>query len=231
MLYLDLAELESAFSGSWLWSARRPALARFRREDHLGDPAVPLDTAVRDLVAASTGRRPRGPIRLLTQPRCFGYSFNPVSLYYCFDEADRQIDAIVAEVSNTPWGERHCYVLDAQASPADSATLRFHPRKVFHVSPFMPMDVCYIWHFSKPDRRLLVHMENRSDDVKLFDATLVLERRELSRATRAKTLCAYPFVSGKTILGIYWEALRLWLKRTPFFDHPDRIADPARSRP
>ena len=111
MMYLDLAELRVLFHKRWLWSARRPNVAWFSQDDHLGDPQVPLDHNVRDLVEAKTGHRPAGPIRLLTHLRYFGYGFNPVSFYFCFDSTDSLVETIVAEVTNTPWGEQHCYVL------------------------------------------------------------------------------------------------------------------------
>ena len=111
MVYLDLDELPECFDGRLLWSARRPALAWFRRADHLGDPRTPLAEAVRELVAERTGTRPEGPIRLLTHLRYFGHCFNPVSFYYCYDATGEQLSAVVAHVTNTPWGERHSYVL------------------------------------------------------------------------------------------------------------------------
>lgn len=131
MAYLDLTELDRVFRGRWFWSTRRPALAWFRRADYLGDPSVPLDQAVRDCVERNTGVRPRGPIRLLTHLRYFGYVFNPVSFYYCFDTADTRVETIVAEITNTPWGERHAYVLSARGEQP----LRFRFGKAFHVSP------------------------------------------------------------------------------------------------
>ena len=96
MMYLDLSELDTVFKNRWFWSARRSALARFRRENHLGDKSVSLDKAVRDLVETETGSRPRGPVRLLTNLSYFGYCFNPVSFYYCFDADDQQVQTIVA---------------------------------------------------------------------------------------------------------------------------------------
>ena len=138
MLYVDLAELPHLFDGIPFWSARRPALAWFKRSDYLGPAQLPLDQAVRDLVAAKSGRRPSGPIRLLTHLRYFGYCLNPVSFYYCFSPAGDVLETIVAEITNTPWNERHQYVLPIESSGARLKHLEFD--KSFHVSPFMAMD-------------------------------------------------------------------------------------------
>jgi len=220
MMYLDLAELDKVFEGRWLWSVRRPALARFRREHHLGDASMPLDTAVRELVETKTGKRPEGPIRLLTNLSYFGYCFNPVSFYYCFDAAGERLETIVAEVNNTPWGERHCYVLGEVMNQGKGAHKRYAPAKQMHVSPFMPMDIAYDWRFSTPAQTLNVHMENARRNEKIFDATLELERREIGGGSLAQVLIAYPFMTLKVILAIHWQALRLWLKRVPVYDHP-----------
>lgn len=235
MVYLDLAELDSVFAGRWFWSVRRMALARFRREDHLGDAAVPLDAAVRDLVAERTGRRPEGPIRLLTHLAYFGYGFNPVSFYYCFDAADSRVQTIVAEVNNTPWGEQHCYVLDQANAPRKGALARHQFDKDFHVSPFMPMQIGYDWMFGDPGEELLVHMilNSRPDAAggagreKLFDATLHLQRQPITGAALALALVRFPFMTLKVIFGIHWQALRLWLKGVPVFTYPDKQPAPA----
>jgi hypothetical protein len=228
MLYLDLAELPRVFKGRWLWSARRAALARFRRADHFGDPAVPLDECVRDLVAQETGARPGGPIRLLTHLRYFGYVFNPVSFYYCFDADDIRVETIVAEVNNTPWGERHCYVLPQSANAGQGGHGRFFPRKVMHVSPFMEMNVAYDWRFGAPGSetgsQLSVHMENAREGRKIFDATLVLQRAEITAGSLARALALYPAMTLQVILAIHWQALRLWLKGTPVHDHPSKAS-------
>ena len=224
MMYLDLAELPGVFRGRWFWSVRRFALARFRREDHLGDPQISLDTAVRDLVEQDTGIRPSGPIRLLTHLRYFGYVFNPVSFYYCYDENDSKLETIVAEVNNTPWGERHCYVLPQRDNMADGDRKRFTPEKVMHVSPFMEMDIQYDWRFNTPGARLTVHMENARKNRKIFDATLVLNREEITAGSLARVLFTFPLMTMKVMAGIHWEALKLWLKRVPVHDHPAKKA-------
>jgi DUF1365 family protein len=222
MLYVDLAELPRLFDRHWFWSARRAACARFRREDHFGDPAVPLDQSVRELVASETGQRPAGPIRLLTHLRYFGHVFNPVSFYYCFDEDDEQVETIVAEVNNTPWGEQHCYVLPQSMNAGTEGRCRYFPEKVMHVSPFMQMDIDYDWRFNSPGEALTVHMENARQGRKIFDATLVLDRRDISSASLARALAGYPLMTVKVVVAIYWQALKLWLKGAPLHDHPDK---------
>jgi DUF1365 family protein len=213
------------FDRFWLWSARRPALAWFRRADFHGDPQRPLDAAVRDRVEAQTGQRPRGPIRLLTHLRYFGHNFNPVSFYYVFDERDEQLEFVVAEITNTPWDERHAYVLRlADAERAGAQGFRWQFDKVFHVSPFLPMDMRYDWRFTAPESQLGVHMENWRQGAIEFDATLTLRRVPIGSGSLARALLAFPFITAQVSALIYWHALRLLLKRTPFFTHPKKLA-------
>lgn len=229
MVYLDLMELDEVFRGRWLWSTSRAAPARFDRRDHLGDPRLPLNEAVRQFVDERTGRRPDGPIRLLTHLRYFGYGFNPVSFFYCFDAEDRNIEAIVAEVNNTPWGERHCYVLDA--FQADASVLRARCAKEMHVSPFNAMSLEYLWRFVPPGERLAVHMKlqpislDALADASVFDAALALQRVPISGPALAGVLLKFPLMTVQVIVAIYWQALRLWLKCVPVFDHPGSRPD------
>ncbi len=238
MSFIDLAELPTLFAGRWLWSARRPAPARFRREDFLGPTDIPLDTAVRNLVHQRTGCRPRGPIRLLTHLRFFGYSFNPVSFYYVYDEHDTRVETIVAEITNTPWKERHAYVLPVTAAkPGERGrrAWRFRFAKEFHVSPFMPMELRYEWCFGAPAAGLHVHMENWSSaadgsGAPIFDATLNLKRQPMTAGSMARALISFPFVTLKVTTLIHWQALKLLLKRVPFHVHPAKRAAPAQSQ-
>jgi DUF1365 family protein len=219
-LYLDLDELDRAFAGRWLWSVGRRNVAEFRRSDYLGDPSVPLRAAVLDRVEAETGSRPAGPVRLLTHLRYFGYCFNPVSFYYCFAADGRTLEAIVAEITNTPWKERHAYVLPVAAACRRGPALEWGFDKRFHVSPFLPMARRYRWRFTTPDDALRVHMDVLDGERADFDATLVLERRPLDGPTLARCLVAYPLMTARVITAIHWQALLIWLRRNPVYDHP-----------
>jgi DUF1365 family protein len=222
-MYLDLAELPQLFDIHPLWSNERFNVAYFRRRDHFGDPTIPLDQAVADLVEGRLGKRPSGPIRLLTHLRYFGHCFNPASFYYCYDPADTRVETIVVEIHNTPWNENYCYVLGAEQNEHPVEYWRRHQfAKAFHVSPFIDMDIHYDWRFREPGDSLRVHLIDYQGGEKLFDASLGLHRREINRSSLTRVLVRYPVMTVKVITMIYWQALRLILKKTPFFTHPDK---------
>lgn len=222
LMYLDLDELPTLFERRWFWSASKPALARFRRRDHLGPEQQPLADSVRDLIETETGRRPAGPIRLLTNLSYFGYCFNPVSFYYCFSEDGERLEFIVSEVNNTPWGERDCYVLDCQKKSSRSSFWRFRPTKKMHVSPFMPMNIDYQWVLSEPGEKLRVFMANSKQGERFFSASMRLNRRNISQWSLLGVLVKFPLMTLKVVGAIYWEALRLWAKRVPYYPHPGK---------
>ncbi len=225
MTYLDLNELPELFDGRWLWSARRPAPAWFRRADYLGDPGMPLDHAVRQRVREELGREPEGPIRMLTHLRFFGFVFNPVTFYFCFSRDGISLEAVVAEITNTPWNERHSYVLDAPSNQVGDGDYRFRFNKDFHVSPFLSMDYRYDWRVSLHPEGLTIHMENLQAEKPHLDATLTLRKRPFTGPHLARALAQHPFMTAKVFLAIYWQAFRLWRKRCPFFSHPHSSAD------
>ncbi|MFP4306765.1 MAG: DUF1365 domain-containing protein [Desulfococcaceae bacterium] len=241
LVYLDLSELETVFALHPRWSRERFNLAVFRRSDHpVGDPRKSLDAAVRDLVERRTGERPDGPIRLLTHLRYFGHCFNPVSFFYCFDRADRDVTAIIAEITNTPWKEMHPYVF----GPADNRHplpewRRYRFDKRFHVSPFMDMNLHYDWRFRVPGERLNVHMRVSAPngqmdgqlDGQLFDASLGLVRRPLTTGALSRVLWRYPLMTLKVVALIHWQALRLWWKGAPFYTHPAKRGIPQPESP
>ncbi len=243
LMYLDLAELDGVFKGRFAWSTKRFALARFKRSDHFGDPNQPLDEAVRDFIEQAGHPRPTGPIRMLAHLRYFGYVLNPVSFFYCFD-SEETLQYVLAEVTNTPWGEKHCYVVSQDQfvsndnSPSSS--------KAFHVSPFMPMDVEYCWQMTQPalqansqltaritnyqssrishdeaqDKSETATLEGKQEPI--FDALLSLKRKEISTWQLSRVLLRYPIMTVQVVSSIYWQALRLWWKGCPFYSHPEK---------
>ncbi|MFN8113297.1 MAG: DUF1365 domain-containing protein [Solirubrobacterales bacterium] len=216
MPLVDVDRLTELLDPVPLWSARRRAPARYRRSDYLrghGDDR-PLGDAVRDLVAERTGSRPDGPVLMLANPRYWGVGFNPVSFYFAYGGSG--IEAMVAEVTNTPWGQRRCYVL-----PAGPDGLRGEFAKRLHVSPFMPMDQTYEWSASAPGERLAVTISNRDERGEtVFTAGLALERRELSPRALGGILFRYPPMTASTLARIYLNAARLKLKGAPYFSPP-----------
>jgi uncharacterized protein len=217
MPYLRLDEIPALMSQSRFWSYRGKALGEFRRSDYLGNPGQPLDTEVRRRIFQETGKAHLGPIFLLANMRYFGHVMNPIACYYCYSEDESQLDYIVAEVNNTPWDERHSYVL--KADPKGGFT-RVQFDKVLHVSPFNPMDMQYHWRSNSPGDGLLVHLENHKEGVKVFDATLSMTASELTPVSLNKLLFGYPFLTVKIALAIYWQALKLFVKGLPVYAHP-----------
>ncbi|ARP82869.1 chromosome partitioning protein ParA [Bordetella genomosp. 8] len=225
-LYLDLDEIDEVFRGRWLWSTDRPNLAQWRRADYLdgaatdGAASLSLKDAVRARLGQAMDSVPAGPIRLLAHARYAGHVFNPVSFYYCYEADGVTLAAIVAEITNTPWKQRHCIVLPVDAARRRGEFYTWAFDKRFHVSPFMPMDCAYDWTLTAPAEDLRVHMRVSHQDRAQFDAHLYLRRRTLDGAALARVLWRFPLMTLQVIGAIHWQALRLWLKRNPVYDHP-----------
>lgn len=224
-LYLDLDEIDDVFQPHRWWSVNRRNLAEFRRSDYLGPPDQPLAEAVRDRAEQALGRRPTGPIRLLTHLRYGGFVFNPVSFYYCMAPDGIELDCIVAEITNTPWKERHAYVLPVETAQRRGRALHWTFDKTFHVSPFMPMRCQYDWRFTLPGDGLHVHMTVRHHGQRQFDADLSLQRQPLGAASLRRVLWRHPLMTARIVGAIHWQALRLWLKRNPVHDHPQAAGE------
>jgi len=236
MLALDLREWNSVTRISPLFSLERFNWLSLRRADYLDPDNASLLQAVSDQVEQATGWRPDGAVQLITHPRYLGYVFNPVSFYFCYDQGDRPAGGaiprvILAQITNTPWHERHTYCLESQRpcsdSPAGSEwrSERFEFSKRFHVSPFNPMDQHYRWTFSFRGPELRVHMNVLQGDQKQFDATLVVQRSPLDRKILHRSLRQFPLEAFKVTAGIYWHALKLKIKGVKFFTHPDKLPE------
>ena len=216
--YLDLAEVDDLLSTNRCLSDKRFAPASFRRVDHFGDPELSMTNAVHQYVEQNTGIRLHGPVRLLTQLRHFGIYFSPINVFYCFDDQESLV-ALVAEVSNTPWNERHCYVLWEGNRLANSASRYSHPKE-FHVSPFMGMDSQYQWRIQSPDDKLHLSLGCDREGTRIFQANLHLKRSPLTDWQIVRSLTRRPVAAAHVVGAIYYQAFRLWMKKCQFFPHP-----------
>jgi DUF1365 family protein len=229
MVYLDLQELDDVFVQSRWWSKERLNIAQFRRSDFFDkDADSSLYEAIADWLELENGRRPEGPIRMLANLRYFGFIINPITCYYCFDKLGKELQTVVLEVTNTPWGDRCHYILNIDDSSNDINTdtelqnkqaLSFS--KKMHVSPFQPMGLEYHWVGKAPNKNLLVHLDVHREQESIFDATLTLKREVISKNSMNSILWRYPLMTIKVVISIYWEAFKLFLKRIPFFSAPN----------
>ena len=223
MVYLDTSEIDEIFSLSKFWSKKTWRPVQFKRSDfhidsetasHKSLPSV--DESVRKTVQLQTGIQLDGPIRMLVNLRYWGFNMNPLCTYYCFDNSENLV-AILAEVNNTPWNQRHAYVLTGEDF---SRKQQVEFKKAFHVSPFNPLDMNYHWHSTTPGGTLAIHLENWQSEQKIMDATMSLRREEITAGKMNKILIRFPWMTVKIIAAIYWQALKLWWKGAPVFSHP-----------
>lgn len=217
MPFIRLDELPGLFDGVPLWSARGFAPGWFRRSDFIGDPARDIQDEVRRRIFEETGNQHSGPVYLLANLRYFGLQMNPLCCYYCYAEDNRTLEYLVAEVTNTPWNERHSYVMQASGG---AGPLRSEFDKNFHVSPFNPMAMRYHWRSNTPGRRLAIHLANSTEEGTVFDATLALRAEPLTAGNLNRMLLRYPLMTAKVAAAIYWQALKLFIKRMPIYPHP-----------
>jgi DUF1365 family protein len=219
MLYLDLDELELIARTFKFFGIERTGLISFWRRDYLPEMSqASLKQAVIDKIKADSGTNFAGKVFVLTHPRWFGYVMNPLTLYYCFG-ANGALEHVLGEITNTPWGERHTYVM----TPKDSQNLKqtYVFSKGFHVSPFLPMDMQYSWTITKPTDRLSVHISNRVGDRLDFEAHMGLRSMPLTTWNLLKLWARDPWITAKVLVGIYWQAGVLYLlKKVRFYSHP-----------
>jgi DUF1365 family protein len=220
--FVDLAEVQSLFNKPFLFSYNRPGLLSFNRKHYLGDSKKDLASEVSRVIKEETNEIFQGSIKILTNISYFGFCFNPVSFYYCYEEGNKDLKYIVSEITNTPWGEKHQNVFKM---PQGSEKMKIEFKKDFHVSPFMPMEIDYTWIFHAPKEDLFVYMQNRhqGEEKIFFDTTLKLKKRELSSKNIIKAFLQFPFITFKTVLAIYYQAAKLYIKKVPFYTHPAKV--------
>ncbi len=219
MAYFDISKIENKFKKSIGWNVNRFALVSFYRKDYHGPKHESLDFSVRKTLKDKVGFDAQGPIRILTHLRYFGYCFNPVSFYYCFNKEDNNVDMIMAEVTNTPWNERHCYFINNSSSP--KGFLKASLKKEFHVSPFWDMDHEYEWLFSPPAEFIDVNMINFKNSKKVFNAHLQMnERIEMNFYNLIIQTLQFPFLTLIIVFRIHLQAIKLWFKGAIFYNHP-----------
>lgn len=222
MVWLDLDEIFDVFAQSRFWSSTSPAMIWFRRKDFFDASGKPLKQAVLDWVYQQTGRRLNGPVRLLANLRFAGFLVNPIVCYYCYSDDGETLEYVVSEVTNTPWNQRQHYLLPCNGLGTEMGeTAQGTFDKILHVSPFHPMDMEYRWKLDHPSSKLNLHFDNLRQGEKVFDASLMLNREALTTLSMRSALWRFPFMTFKVFLGIYWQALRLFIKKVPFYANPN----------
>ena len=212
-LAIDLDELPQLNNIGRLFKTDRFAPLRFFAADYLQHKNQITRQNVWDKVAELGGQIKNGRILFVGQVRCCGLYFSPINTYYCYDE-DCQLSYLLAEVSNTPWNERHYYLIDMESEQISE--------KAFHVSPFMDLEMKYHWRIKQPSQHLSLSLESRIhglDDDKFFRANIAMTRQAFTNRNLLKNLLAIPVMTLKTVLGIYWQALKLYVKGVPYIAH------------
>jgi DUF1365 family protein len=218
LFWLKLSELDKLSEQVKGFSLEKSGISavNFKRTDYLGSPDISLDDAVlskmNELNAELNDAEVEpltGDIFLLGQVRTFGLYFSPVNFYYLRD-MQGSYTHMLAEVSNTPWNQRHHYLVDLKTQK-DS-------QKVFHVSPFNPMNMQYKWNIQQPAENLRLHLSCYQKQ-KHFEAAINMTKKPLNTANLRSSLLSIPSMTIKTVAGIYWQAIKLFFKRVPIYTH------------
>lgn len=216
-LYLSLDEINDLQKLTPILSVDKFNLLSLKQSNYLTQYSIPLKQAIFEHFKTKNIHYEGNHVFLLTQLSYLGFCYNPVSFFYCFDKTGTHLEYILAEIHNTPWNERYIYTL---ACEPNQKKLRFQHAKAFHISPFLPMDIKYDWRMNKPTEKIMMHLQDFKEDKLCFDATLHLTKKNLTQKNVLQLALLQPFNTQRVLFGIYWQALKLFLKKTPFFSHP-----------
>ncbi len=221
---LDLDRLEETFAKNRFWSINQWNLISFREKDFHKTGQYNNKISVIETIKEKYGEDFSGKVYLLSHLRYLGFNFNSVSFYFCIE--NDELKYIVSEITNTPWGERHPYVL--KCKPEDTNNHLFEFKKAFHISPFIEMQMDYRWNFIFSDDSLRIHMVvlKENSNQKIFDATFTADFIPFTQSNMTSKVFKRPFQPLKMVAGIYWQALKLWLKKVPFIEHPKFKIEP-----
>ena len=217
-LLVDIDRLTEAGRMSWLLSVNGANLASFWEKDHVERDGENLRAYADRLLAGAGLEKPAARILLLAYPRIFGYVFNPISVYFAYDENNALI-ALVYAVRNT-FGERHTYVAPVLAGNLSDAGIRQERTKIFHVSPFVEMGTRYHFRILPPGRTVRLRVHETENGEPLLAATFCGSAEKLGTAALSACLLKFPLMTWKIMAGIHWEALKLWLKGARFHRSP-----------
>ena len=213
LYWLDCEQLDNATLKQHGVGFEQFSALSYRRSDYLPGEAGLLES-VKAKVQALGGTGTVAHVFVLTPLANWGLYFSPLTLYYCFDDK-QQFCYLLAEVTNTPWNERHYYL--HQIMPQQST---YQHDKCFHVSPFHPMDMQYHWHISEPEQSLDCSIRNMQGEQQVFSAWINLQRHTLDASWKRYWLIRRPWQNVQVVLRIYWHAMLLFFKRIPVHAHP-----------
>jgi len=215
----DVDDIDHWMGQSKLWKYNAWSLFCLRDRDYIKPGNQPINLKIKDYLSEETGARFSGNVFLFTHPRFMGQGFNSVNFYFCYQA--QKLAYIVSEITNTPWGEKHLYLHDCDgAKKKPNGTLVFDFKKQFHVSPFITMDIDYCWEFLINQQQLTVKMQLYRQNVNEMNVILDTKITPLMENNINRMSLKRPFQPMKMLLGIYWQAFKLWLKKIPFYSHP-----------